>query len=358
MKNIKMIATVLLAGFIVQQPILSQTNAAEGQSLTAPPTASNAAQDTLVSNVLQDASAPANTAAPAATPVAAAPAVASGTEPVTVASGNTATNNDPTAIAPAGNAAAGSAQAAPPPMNPPGNPSATGATTGTASADAVAASPTNSQASASAPESGTNAPPKADAEMPISFQDVPITTAIETLARLAGINYLMDPKINYGQTDATGKSNAVPTLSIHWEKVTAKQALAAVLDNYGLQLIQNPQNRIAKITVKEPNAKPPLITRVIQLKYASTSNMLNAVQSMLSDPDHRSKVVGDSRTSQLVVIATEQEQTEVDALINKLDMPTRQVEIETKLVEMSSNPSTTKGIDWSGTLQAQHVRIW
>ncbi len=74
-------------------------------------------------------------------------------------------------------------------------------------------------------------------ELPITFQDVPITTAIETLARLAGINYLLDPKISYGQPDATGKITPEPTLSIHWEKVTARQALAAVLDNYGLQLI-------------------------------------------------------------------------------------------------------------------------
>jgi general secretion pathway protein D len=29
--------------------------------------------------------------------------------------------------------------------------------------------------------------------------------------------------------------------------------------------------------------------------------------------------------------------------------------IETKLIELSSNPSTTKGVDWSGTLQAQNV---
>ena len=29
--------------------------------------------------------------------------------------------------------------------------------------------------------------------LPVQFQDVPLTTAIENLARLAGINYLLDP---------------------------------------------------------------------------------------------------------------------------------------------------------------------
>jgi hypothetical protein len=48
----------------------------------------------------------------------------------------------------------------------------------------------------------------------IQFQDVPITTAIENLARQAGINYLLDPKIGYGQPDANGQVKPEPTLSI------------------------------------------------------------------------------------------------------------------------------------------------
>ena len=198
---------------------------------------------------------------------------------------------------------------------------------------------------------GTNA--AAAAELPIQFQDVPITTAIESLARLAGINYLLDPKIGYGQPDQNGQIKPEPTLSIRWENVTAQQALLALLDNYGLQLVENPKTGIAKITTKEPNAPPPLITRVVQLKYASTSNMMAAVVSTLTDK--RSRVVPDARTSQLVVVATETEQADVDTLINQLDKPTRQVLIETKLVELSSNPSTVKGIDWAGTLQAQNI---
>jgi len=191
-------------------------------------------------------------------------------------------------------------------------------------------------------------------ELPIQFQDVPITTAIENLARLAGINYLLDPQIGYGQLDQSGKIKTEPTISVRWENITAQQALMAVLDNYGLQLIENPKTKIARITIAN-SEKPPLITRVIQLKYSSASNMAAAVESVLSDPFKRSKVMPDSRTSQLVVIATEKEQDAVDTLVEQLDKPTRQVLIETKLVEISSKPSTSKGIDWSGTLAAQNV---
>ena len=194
----------------------------------------------------------------------------------------------------------------------------------------------------------------AAAELPIQFHDVPITAAIESLARLAGINYLLDPKIGYGQLDQNGQPKPEPILSLRWENVTARQALLALLDNYGFQLVENPKTGIARIAPKEPNALPPLITRVIQLKYASTTNMVTAVVSLLSG-NPRCRVVPDARTSQLVVVATEQEQADVDTLLNQLDKPTRQVLIETKLVELSSNPKTTKGVDWSGTLQAQNV---
>ena len=217
-------------------------------------------------------------------------------------------------------------------------------------------------AAASAPAADTSSGGSADAtaavpvvaSIPlIQFQDVPITTAIENLARQAGINYLLDPKIGYGQPDANGQIKAEPTLSIRWENITAEHALMALLDNYGLQLVQDSNTKIYRITTKDPTAPPPLVTRVIQLKYASTSNMVDSVQGSLTDK--RSRVIADNRTSQLVVVATDREQAAVDTLINELDKPTRQVLIETRLVEISSNPTSRKGIDWSGTLEAQNV---
>ena len=187
----------------------------------------------------------------------------------------------------------------------------------------------------------------------INFNDVPITTAIDNLARQGGINYLLDPKIGYGLPDANGQVKVEPTLSIRWENITAENALLALLDNYGLQLIVDKHTGIDRIALKDPSAPPPLITRVVQLEYASVSNMVDAVQSAFTDK--RSKVIADRRTSQLVVQATDPEQQSVDILVKQLDRPTRQVLIETKLIEIASQPSTSKGVDWSGTLAAQNV---
>jgi len=197
------------------------------------------------------------------------------------------------------------------------------------------------------------APAPAAGLMLIQFDEANLTTAIQQLARRANINYMLDPKIGYGLPDQNGQIKVEPTLSVRWENISAENALLALLDNYGLQLVVDKKTGIDRITMKDPTAPPPLITRVVQLQYASVSNMIDSVQSTFTDK--RSKVIPDRRTSQMVVVATDPEQQAVDTLIKQLDTPTKQVLIETKLVEVSSQPTTKKGVDWSGTLQSQNI---
>jgi len=279
----------------------------------------------------------AQTALPPAQPVDNTNATVAGS-PMT----NTVPPMAPVAAAPAPNTVA--APAAVPESTPTNAPAAPEVTAATNAAPPVAAAPTNAPAAAAAvPET-----------IPlIQFSDVPITTAIEHLARQAGINYMLDPKIGYGQPDQNGQVRAEPQLSIRWENITAESALMALLDNYGLQLVVDKKTGIDRVSLKDPTAPPPLITRVVQLQYASVSNIAVAVQSVFTDK--RSKVLPDVRTSQMLVVATESEQQSVDTLVVELDKPTRQVLIETKLVEISSTPTSARGVDWSGTLSQQRV---
>jgi type II secretory pathway component GspD/PulD (secretin) len=297
----------------------------------------------------------ASTANPPVAPVVSAnesPAVAASSEIADASTANppaapAVSANESPSVTPS-NATAGASAANPPTASAVTANEFPTATTGNAIAGNTTAGNATAGASSSTPQAA------APSSIPlIQFQDVPITTAIENLARQAGINYLLDPKIGYGQPDANGQVKPEPTLSIRWENITAGQALVALLDNYGLQITEDRKTHISRITTKDPTAPPSLSTRVIQLKYASTSNMVESVQASLTDK--RSKVLPDGRTSQLVVVATDAEQEAVDTLVNQLDKPTRQVLIETKLVQISSNPSTTKGVDWSSTLEAQHV---
>jgi len=207
---------------------------------------------------------------------------------------------------------------------------------------------------ATAPATTTPAAPTTGAVIPlIQFQDVPLTTAIDNLARQAGINYIMDPKVGYGQPDERGQIKTQPNISIRWENLTAEQALNALIATYGLQLVSDTKTGISRVTIKDPAAAEPLVTKVVQLKFASPSNIVASVQTVFVDK--RSKVIADVRTSQLVVSATEKEQEAVDKLIERLDTQTKQVLIEAKILETTLNPKTSKGIDWSGTLANQNV---
>lgn len=189
----------------------------------------------------------------------------------------------------------------------------------------------------------------------IEFREVLLTTAIDNLARQAGINYILDPKVGYGQPDERGQIRAQPNITIRWENLTAEQALNALIGTYGLQLTTDNKSGISRVTVKDPAAAEPLITKVVQLKFASPSNMVASVQTVLTDK--RSKVIADVRTSQLVVSATEKEQEAVEKLVERLDTQTKQVLIEAKILETTLNPKTQKGIDWSGTLANQRVTM-
>jgi len=281
------------------------------------------------------------------------PATAGQVAPVNQPATGAVTDSTPTAPA-ANSAEALAAATTTPPTADPAVGTNSDATATNSAAPAASTPETSDPTGSNATATATSPQPAAPPSIPlIQFQDVPITTAIENLARQAGINYLIDPKIGYGQPDANGQVKPEPTLSIRWENVTAAQALVALLDNYNLQLTEDRKTQIARITAKDPMAPSPIVTRVIQLKYASTSNMVGSVQASLADK--RSKVLPDPRTSQLIVVATESEQEAVDLLVNQLDKPTRQVLIETKLVQVSSNPTTKKGVDWSGTLAAQNI---
>ncbi|MBC8002321.1 MAG: hypothetical protein H7X97_07005 [Opitutaceae bacterium] len=189
----------------------------------------------------------------------------------------------------------------------------------------------------------------------IVMDEVPLTDAIKNLARQANINYMLDPRINFGQPGPDGRPTPQPNVSIRWENISAEQALNALLNNYSLQFVDDLKTKISRITVRDPAAPDPLITKIIQLKYAGPSNLLASAQAVLIDK--RSRIMGDIRTSQLVVLATEKELNALDEMVRRLDLPTRQVLIEAKLLETSMNPKTIKGMDWTGTLQAQNMRL-
>ncbi len=119
----------------------------------------------------------------------------------------------------------------------------------------------------------------------IQFEDVPLTTAIENLARQEGLNYILDPKVGYGQPDEQGQIRTQPNISFRWENLTARRALFALLDTYGLIWIEDAQLGIGRITLKDPadgtvRIEPEARARLLALTRNAIRPRLEAVPEL------------------------------------------------------------------------------
>src|SRR5438309_8710421 len=123
----------------------------------------------------------------------------------------------------------------------------------------------------------------------VSFEDAPLVDVIKTLARQANLNIVFDPRVTELGPDGKPK---LPPVSIRLENVTAQNVLEAVLNNNSLRLEKDPKTKISRVSVKDPAAAEPLVTKIYQLKYTSPSNLVAIIKPTLSA---RSQVIPDSR---------------------------------------------------------------
>jgi len=192
--------------------------------------------------------------------------------------------------------------------------------------------------------------PDPEAERGPLTLDHELPAAIQFLARMADINIFIDPAITFTSGGAEGEQT-VPTVSLRWDNVTAEDALHEVLDIYGLALMYNPRTGISRV-VKKPTVAP-LVQSILELQHTNPTNLVEMIQASFSEPA-RSKVIADARTSQLLIVSPERDLDAITNLLAKMDLPVQQVLIEARLLETAKNPSTIKGIDWSGTLEGQN----
>jgi type II secretory pathway component GspD/PulD (secretin) len=73
----------------------------------------------------------------------------------------------------------------------------------------------------------------------IVMDEVPLADAIQNLGRQAHLDVTVDPKVSEPQKGAKGLMAMPPTVSLRWENLTPKQALAAIVDNYELVMTQD-----------------------------------------------------------------------------------------------------------------------
>ncbi len=185
----------------------------------------------------------------------------------------------------------------------------------------------------------------------LSFQDIETRAVLQLLADVSGRNIVVSDTV---QGNVTLRLQNVP-----WD-----QALDIVLATKGLAMRENggviivaPADEIAARekadleSRKEIRELEPLLSEYIQVNYAKASALAELMKgskgnSLLSD---RGSVGIDERTNTLLVQDVAERISEIRRLVSTLDIPVRQVLIESRIVIVRDDFSRDLGIRWGVT---------
>ncbi|PTU31273.1 type IV pilus secretin PilQ [Stenotrophobium rhamnosiphilum] len=178
----------------------------------------------------------------------------------------------------------------------------------------------------------------------LSFQSVEIRSLLQIIADVAGTNMVVSDSVN---GDIAMRLQNVP-----WD-----QALDIILKSKGLGMRRQgnvmmvaPVGEIASREKAELEAQnqavqlAPLRSEIIQVNYAKASDLKSLItsdkSSLMSD---RGRVSVDDRTNTLIVLETRDNITEIRNLVARLDIPVRQVLIESRIVIANDDYSKEVG---------------
>lgn len=159
------------------------------------------------------------------------------------------------------------------------------------------------------------------------------------------------------------------TISLKLREVPWDQAMVVIMKSKKLGYTRNGTVlRVAPLTdirqeeddalklVTAKKALTPLKVRMLPVSYAKIDEIVGQVKPFLSD---RGKVVGDVRTSALVISDVDENMERVIKLVQGIDVPPPQVLIEGKIIEATDSFTRNIGVNWSSSgrsMQAGYSR--
>ncbi|MFH1076832.1 MAG: type IV pilus secretin PilQ [Pseudomonadota bacterium] len=181
----------------------------------------------------------------------------------------------------------------------------------------------------------------------LEFQDAEIQNVFRILADVSGQNFVIGD-------DVKGK------ITLKLENVPWDQVLDLVLrmNNLGMVLegnvlriarmesLQREQDAIAAKEASQQKAEP-LYTRYLQVNYAKAGD----IQSRINDvKTPRGTCTLDERTNMIIMRDTVEALNAAEAIVKKLDIATKQVLIEARVVEVQVDYKHELGVQWGQSL--------
>jgi type IV pilus assembly protein PilQ len=181
----------------------------------------------------------------------------------------------------------------------------------------------------------------------LDFQDVPVRQVLQIIAQVNGFNLVT--------TDTVNGNITISLTDVPWD-----QALNVILKIKGLDkrfegnilliapaeelLAQETQQLQSKMQVAE---LAPLVSSSIQINYAKAADMaaiLSSAEGSILSP--RGAVTVDERTNTLLVRDTQTSIDQARSTVESLDIPVKQVLIESRIVTVLDNVDEQIGVRW------------
>ncbi|WP_455198775.1 type IV pilus secretin PilQ, partial [Kaarinaea lacus] len=189
----------------------------------------------------------------------------------------------------------------------------------------------------------------------LNFQDIEVRSVLQLIADFTGINVVVSDTVR-------------GSLTLRLKNVPWDQALDIILKTKGLAMRQSgnvmlvaPSEEIAareKLELesqKQIEELEPLYSEFIQVNYAKASDLASLLKStdttLMSD---RGMVTTDERTNTLLVQDTASKLVEVRQLVATLDIPVRQVLVESRIVIASNDFSRDLGVKFGLSKQTTY----
>lgn len=189
----------------------------------------------------------------------------------------------------------------------------------------------------------------------LNFQDIKIRALLQIIADVAHVNMVV--------SDAVKGSMALRLNNVPWD-----QALDIILRTQGLgqsrqgnvilvaPLQELAARRQAELQAEKQQQKlEPLQSAIIQINYAKAKNIATLLRSSKNSfLSSRGQVTVDPRTNSLLIEDTAQKLAQIRKLIDRIDVPVKQVLIEARVVIATSNYAKDLGSQFGISLANAH----
>ncbi|MFT7686249.1 MAG: type IV pilus assembly protein PilQ [Candidatus Azotimanducaceae bacterium] len=190
-------------------------------------------------------------------------------------------------------------------------------------------------------------------KLSLNFQDIEIRSVLQLIADFSDLNLVASDTVS-------GR------ITLRLKNVPWDQALDIIMKTKGLDkrqignvLMVAPAEELAAREKLELESRlqiselAPLRTEFIEVKYASASEIFSLFEGGEEGGSEgvvstRGSVIVDERTNSIILTETTDRINEFRAVLEKLDVPVRQVLIEARIVTAGSNFSEALGVRWGG----------